>query len=64
MLHPTGVCMMRQLEIPATTKAAKPGIAYEFCAVCAYVLVDSLDPTKHVDLDKNFIADRHYKATK
>jgi hypothetical protein len=62
VLHPTGICMMRQLEIPKTTKAAKPGIAYEFCAVCAHVLVDAIDPSKHADLDKNFIADRHYKA--
>jgi hypothetical protein len=64
VLHPTGICMMRQQEIQATTKAAKPGIAYEFCAVCAYVLVDTLDPSKHHKLDKKFIADRHYKAKK
>lgn len=60
ILHPTGACVMRQLEIGA----AAAGAAYDFCAVCAYVLVDALDPTMHGVLDLKFIDDRHYRAVR
>lgn len=59
ILHPTGACIMRQLEVSTVA-----GSSYEFCAVCAYVLVDALDPSKHGDLDAQFIDRRHYQATR
>jgi hypothetical protein len=62
VLHPTGACMMRAQEIPDTSTTPAPGRAYELCAVCAYVIVDGIDPTKHGNLDRDFIGPRHYRA--
>jgi len=50
VLHPTGACMMRYLvldEITAQATFKVKDVAYRFCPVCRYILVDRLDPTQH-----------------
>jgi hypothetical protein len=50
VLHPTGACMMRQLLLPERAAQAQFGVkevAYRFCPVCRYALVDRIDPTRH-----------------
>jgi hypothetical protein len=50
VLHPTGACMMRYLvmgEFSARAAFKVKDVAYRFCPVCRYVLIDRLDPTQH-----------------
>ncbi|HEV8449165.1 MAG TPA: hypothetical protein VGQ44_20220 [Gemmatimonadaceae bacterium] len=50
ILHPTGACMMRQLLLPEGAAQAEfkvKEVAYRFCPVCRYALVDRIDPTQH-----------------
>jgi hypothetical protein len=59
--HPTGICMMRQLQVPTTdprTGSPTPnaGTIYRFCVVCQYALVDQIDPRVHRELDRQVIA--------
>ncbi len=49
VFHPSGECLMRQL----TSSGASPRV-YPFCWVCAYFLVDRLDPTKHAVVERDF----------
>jgi hypothetical protein len=42
--HPTGSCIMRNSN----------GNGKEFCAVCRYLLVDSIDPFKHFSIDRDY----------
>ena len=58
--HPTGVCLMRQLQVPAVDPrsgvvTANPGRIYRFCVVCQYTLVDRIDPRAHRELDRQVI---------
>lgn len=46
IFHPAGLCKMRALFRPEI----KFGVV-RFCQVCRYLLVDKIDPTKHVELD-------------
>lgn len=59
--HPTGICMMRQLVVPAIDPRGagatpNPGKPYRFCHVCQYVLVDRIDPRLHRELDQKLVA--------
>ncbi len=47
--HPTGTCLMRQIEI-----ATVSGTLYQFCTVCRYALVDLLDPRQHGVIDRDY----------
>ena len=47
--HPAGECLMRQL----TSSGGNPTV-YPFCWVCAYFLIDRLDPTKHAVVERTF----------
>jgi hypothetical protein len=49
VFHPSGECLMRQ----TTTVDGNPQV-YPFCWVCAYFLVDRLDPTKHGVIEHDF----------
>lgn len=42
--HPTGSCIMRNSDSNGK----------EFCAVCRYLLVDSIDPFKHFSIDLDY----------
>jgi hypothetical protein len=58
--HPTGICNMRQLQVPTTdprTGSPTPnaGTIYRFCVVCQYALVDRIDPRVHRELDRQVI---------
>jgi hypothetical protein len=55
--HPTGACLMRQLNIAATS-VVNPNKMYRLCQVCRYVLVDEIDPTLHRLIDDDY--DRDY----
>jgi hypothetical protein len=44
VFHPAGTCMMRSDEDEAA----------EFCAVCRYIIVDLIDPTKHFGIDRDY----------
>ncbi|MEZ4701002.1 MAG: M64 family metallopeptidase [Rhodothermales bacterium] len=44
LYHPTGSCVMRESHTDGM----------EFCAVCRYVLVDMIDPTRHAEIDRNY----------
>ncbi len=43
--HPTGNCIMRDSENTHSR---------EFCAVCRYVIVDIIDPSKHATIDDDY----------
>lgn len=43
IMHPTGDCLMR---------IKSDGTVRDFCPVCAYALVDQIDPSLHIKLDK------------
>ena len=54
MLHPTGACMMRQLLLNQAAALAAfnvRDVAYRFCPVCRYILVDRIDPSQHGVID-------------
>ncbi len=44
LYHPAGSCLMRESHTDGM----------EFCAVCRYVLVDMIDPTRHAAIDRNY----------
>jgi hypothetical protein len=44
--HPSGICLMRLFE--------QQTAALSFCHVCAYVLVDLIDPTQHSTIDAKY----------
>ncbi len=44
--HPSGNCIMRYTE-------ADEGSG-EFCAVCRYIIVDIIDPSKHFEIDRDY----------
>jgi hypothetical protein len=44
IFHPTGVCVMRNEDVTST----------EFCAVCRYIMVDFVDPSKHFEIDRDY----------
>jgi hypothetical protein len=44
IFHPTGVCVMRSRRVTST----------EFCAVCRYIMVDYVDPSKHFEIDRDY----------
>lgn len=44
VFHATGNCIMRDSHTDGK----------EFCAVCRYILVDLIDPTKHWEIDRNY----------
>ena len=49
--------MMRQLVLePAAAKAAfgVADVAYRFCPVCRYILVDRIDPSQHGLIDADY----------
>lgn len=48
--HPTGMCLMRTLADPRTGSSR----AGALCPVCRYVLVDTIDPTKHGAIDREY----------
>ena len=57
VLHPTGACMMRQQVLdPAKAREAfkVADVAYRFCAVCRYILVDRIDPSQHGAIDAEY----------
>lgn len=43
VMHPAGTCMMRGHDSSA-----------QFCAVCRYVIVDLIDPSKHAEMDEDY----------
>lgn len=49
VFHPTGTCLMRQLEIQT-----RLGMLYQFCTVCRYALVDLFDPRLHGIMDQDY----------
>jgi hypothetical protein len=49
--HPSGECLMRQLTFFDTRARER---VYPLCWVCAYWLVDRLDPTKHRVIERAF----------
>jgi hypothetical protein len=51
--HPSGACIMRALRVPLTS-ATYPGVVYNFCLVCRYILVDNIDPTQHGVIDVDY----------
>ena len=44
IFHPTGTCIMRRSKEEEA----------EFCAVCRYVMVDFVDPSKHFQIDLDY----------
>ena len=44
IFHPAGACIMRNEHDGHT----------EFCAVCRYVLVDFIDPSRHSEIDRDY----------
>lgn len=58
--HPTGVCLMRALQVPDRDRRGNPipnaGNIYKFCPVCRYAMVDQIDPRKHEDIDVDYHA--------
>lgn len=57
VLHPTGACIMRLLVLPqdkAYQAFKVRDVAYRFCAVCRYILVDRIDPSQHGAIDKDY----------
>ncbi|HKO98919.1 MAG TPA: M64 family metallopeptidase [Pyrinomonadaceae bacterium] len=42
--HPTGTCMMRSHRASES----------EFCAVCRYIMVDMIDPSRHFEIDRDY----------
>lgn len=47
LFHATGNCIMRKSQDPPVPDT----LGREFCAVCRYVLVDTIDPAVHGDID-------------
>jgi hypothetical protein len=57
VLHPTGACMMRQLLLDPTAAVSAfkvVEVAYRFCPVCRYILVDRIDPSQHGVIDADY----------
>jgi hypothetical protein len=57
VLHPTGACMMRSLVLDETSAKAEFNtreVAYSFCHVCRYILVDRFDPFQHAVIDADY----------
>jgi hypothetical protein len=69
IFHPTGACAMRSFAVPRKTLGGArivegfdtqgrhippPGSLYKFCAVCRYVLVDTVDPHKHPTIEAEY----------
>jgi hypothetical protein len=44
IFHPTGTCMMRSHDDDES----------EFCAVCRYIVVDTIDPYHHEEIDRDY----------
>jgi hypothetical protein len=55
--RPTGVCLMRQLFVDHLVNPSidtHKGQAQQFCPVCRYVIVDSIDPAQHGFIDRDY----------
>jgi hypothetical protein len=57
--RPTGICLMRMYFIVRDASGNPlppnvPRLAYQFCPVCRYAIVDLLDPAKHKEIDADY----------
>ena len=61
--RPTGICLMRRRfirRIVNDEQVVTKDLAYDFCPVCRYVLVDRIDPSLHPVIDRDY-EDRYFR---
>jgi hypothetical protein len=51
--RPTGICIMARKSFGGLADECPQ--AYQFCLVCRYAMVDAADPTRHAQVEAQFL---------